>query len=101
MMMPGIPKFRRENLPERANDKRERFFHTFPVLVQIKSWVEEDSTLSRFCSIISQRLQIKEEAKASPTLSVRLSPDVLSFGCEMKQMMAFAKRRYAPCACMF
>jgi len=31
LMMPGIPKFRKESHPERAKDKKERFFHTFPL----------------------------------------------------------------------
>ena len=28
-MMPGIPKFRKESHPERAQDNGEHFFHTF------------------------------------------------------------------------
>ena len=28
-MTPGIPKFRKESHPERANDNEDQFFHTF------------------------------------------------------------------------
>ena len=32
IMMPGIPKLRKESHPGRAKDKKDGFFHTFPGL---------------------------------------------------------------------